>query len=132
MPNRIPSKSFGRAGTILIALVLSRTVYNQVISDVYIYGSFPCTTNISGFKKLFPIRSEIAKKESEDNHRKGRLNNRPQAPKNRLFITDFNVSLCQEIEEFAICPYFLEVDGYPASLWLDDGDWKGRFVHASG
>ena len=74
----------------------------------------------------------MAKKESEDNHREGRLNNRPQTPKNRLPIADLDVSLCQEIEEFAICPYFLEVDGYPAFFRLDNGDCRGRIMHILG
>jgi hypothetical protein len=131
MPNKIPGKSFGRADTTLIALVLSRTVYSQVPSDFPSMDLIRAIMNTSGFKKVFPKRSEMIKKESEDNHREGRLNNGPQAPKNSLLITDLDVSFCQKIEEFVIFPDLFKVNRNPAPFRLDNGDWKGRFVHIS-
>ncbi|MEJ2167549.1 MAG: hypothetical protein P8X90_18640 [Desulfobacterales bacterium] len=79
--------------------------------------------------KHFVNQQNFAKKQRKYQHAEKRLDDRPQPSKNRLLVTNLDVSFGQKIQKLAIFPDLLKIDWDPAFFRFNDGNGLGRISH---
>lgn len=79
-----------------------------------------------GFNAVGPSAGESAEYDGAEDGEDQRLNERPGAAEDSLFVADFDVPVGEDPEEFAEPPQLRKIEGDPTGGWEDGevGFWK--------